>query len=461
MKKTILYLACIFGLYMIAVSCEDDIDENKSGKLTRMNIEEAKLLYITTQNGNARLYGVKDGSLLRADSDENGQVYEIEYFDSKGNTIDDKSPYYVYDAGAYLITVFKKSHELMADEVYLVRKTDGRAFALPEQYFPVPNGNNELFYNASINRRLFRVSPVMNDWDFFAASHDTNNNLFYTSIDCSNAGACPEILYRVSTKSSGDIDVTPLSAAEETVWGFCVDKQGNALYGRAGGEWMRYADANGNVGEPIPTVVKTNGDVPVSSCDFVWSGTQGIMALYTYMSEYDGEWVTSLPENKHFLMKLVNGRFEPVKELSLKFTNNKPSSRNVFYVGGKVIYNHSHGGVTTLVDVSHETSYREIPCAKDANIQIADKLYNFDRNTFSLTHIDIQTGATTPIYGLDRSVLNGYTVSFIMDVTESGVLFQAHRTANRTNVVAKIDINNELTILQSNSGEVSVFTNVK
>ena len=158
-------------------------------------------------------------------------------------------------------------------------------------------------------------------------------------------------------------------------------------------------------------------------------------------------------------MKLKDGQFEKAKELKLKFVgDNLPSSYNVFYAEGKVMYSHFFDGVATLVDISNMDSYREIPCAVEANIVINDKLYNFNKETFSLTRINIENGATTPVFSLNMSPLNGYIHISIMEVTESGVLFAAHRVSDRMNVVAKIDLNNEFTILQSNSGLISVIT---
>ena len=122
------------------------------------------------------------------------------------------------------------------------------------------------------------------------------------------------------------------------------------------------------------------------------------------------------------------------------------------------MYSYFFEGTAILVDISSMDSYREILCAVEANIVIDDKLYNFDKETFSLTHINIENGATTPVFNLDMSPLNGYVNISIMEVTESGVLFAAHRVSDRINVVAKIDLDNEFTILQSNSGMISVIT---
>ena len=293
--------------------------------------------------------------------------------------------------------------------------------------------------------------------DFIDICYDKNNNYYYTAIRCLSSGECPHILYQVSSISNAGINFKQVSAGNETVQGFCIDDAGNIIYCRAGGEWMRYISATGNIGEPIPIITRTNGDAPMSAYKFVWNGSDGIMALFTMWGEYnlDG-WYSSFSKNKHYLMKLKNGQFEKIKELSLDFSNNYPSSYNVFYVHEKVIYNHYYGDAITLVDISNENSYREIPCSVEANIVINDELYNFDKNTFSLTHINIDNGTTTPIFSLDKSVLSDYLITCIMDVTESGIMFGAYRLSDKINVVAKIGLDNVLTILQSNSGEISI-----
>lgn len=466
MERTTLpfyYFVWILSLSMITISCKDDIEnEGEAGKLTRMNIEDAKLLYISSQNSSSKLYGVKNASTLRSTSDKNDQIYEIEYYDNKGKTIQDKIPHYLYDARDYLMAIFKDPHDLYAYEGYLVRKKDGKAFEIPREYIPIVDGHNDMIFNANTNKRRFRYIPVLQDWDFLNVCFDKYDNLYYSSSKCLSSGECPNILHRISITANNHINFTPISVESESVWGFCIDKEGNALYGRAGGEWMRYVSADGSIGEPIPAIIREKySDVAVAACNLVWSGTEDIMALYEYMAEYDEELdgYIHFPDRKYFLMKLRDGQFERVKELKLKFVgDNLPSSYNVFYVGGKVMYSYFFEGTAILVDISSMDSYREILCAVEANIVIDDKLYNFDKETFSLTHINIENGATTPVFNLDMSPLNGYVNISIMEVTESGVLFAAHRVSDRINVVAKIDLDNEFTILQSNSGMISVIT---
>lgn len=355
--------------------------------------------------------------------------------------------------------IFKNSFNFQPDEVYLVRKIDGKAFEISEEYFPIVDGNNTMIFNSSINKRLNRFNYYDNDWDYLNILFDGNNNLYYTASKCISSGECPQVLHRLSITPQGGIDLKPISAENETVWGFCIDSEGNTLYGRAGGEWMRYVRADGKIGEPIPTIIKTNSDAPVSRCDFVWNGTEGMMALYTFMGESDENGFSVFyQEDKHFLMKLNNGQFEKAKEIFLPFTNNLPSSSNVFNVGGKVIYSHFHGGKATLVDISNVNSYQEIACALEANLVMDDQLYHFDKDNLSLTQINIENGATTPVFDLDESALKGYVIRYIMNITETDILFGAHQISDNTNVIAKINVDNELTILQSNSGEVSVIS---
>ena len=281
MKRTTFKFYCfvwVFSLSMITLSCKDDIeDEKKAGKLTRMNIEEAKLLYISSQNASAKLYGVKKASSLRSTSGKDDQVYEVAYYDNKGNTIEGKSPHYLYDAQDYLMAIFKDPQDSYAYEGYFVRKKDGMAFEIPREYIPIEDGHNDMIFNANTNKRRFKYIPVLQNWDFLNTCFDKYDNLYYSTSKCLSSGTCPNILHRISITASNQINFTPISVESETVWGFCIDKEGNALYGRAGGEWMRYVSAGGRVGEPIPAIIREKySDVAVSVCNLVWSGTEDI-----------------------------------------------------------------------------------------------------------------------------------------------------------------------------------------
>lgn len=461
-RKNFLRKACI-GVLMASIifsSCTDNDNDGKDskGSFTRMNIEGAKTLFISSSNSGAKMYGIKKSSLKSTSGSE--EIYEINYLDENDKPIEDKIPNYIYDAGDFLVVFFKKvSGWVVEEEVYFVRKTDGRVYEVPDEYFPSLDEYNELMFNSNINKRRFRHTNTINDLDFLNICYDKYNNFYYKAIRCLSNGECPQILYRVSSISHAAINFKQVSAENEKVWGFCVDDAGNIIYSRAGGEWMRYISADGIIGEPIPVIIRTNWDAPVSAYKFIWKGANGIMALFTVWGEYDSDgWYSSYPKSRHYLMKLENGKFVKVREISLELSNNYPSSYNVFYVQGKVIYSHYFGNSATLVDISGENSYREIPCSVEANIVINDKLYNFDNNTFSLTYIDIDNGATTPVFTLDKSVLSDYFIRCIMDVTESSIVFGAYRLSDNINVVAKIELGNVLTILQSNSGEISVIT---
>ncbi|MDR2146307.1 MAG: hypothetical protein LBE91_07610 [Tannerella sp.] len=459
MKKANLFLIWIFSISVIATSCREDIVKDsggeKTGKLARMNIADAKLLFITSGESGVKLYGVKNSSLLKSTSEMSDEIYEIEYLDENGKPVEDKIPRSIYDAGDFLIVFFREVDGwVVAEEAYFVRKADGAVYEVPNEYIPSSDGYNELIFNSNVNRQGFKYPG---NGDFLNISFDGNDNFYYTAIRCLSSGECPHILYRVSSISNSGIDFRQVSAENETVWGFCMDDAGNSIYCRAGGEWLRYVSADGNMGEPIPVITRTGWDAPVSVYRFVWNGTDGIMALLAVWGEYDSEgWYNAYPENRHYLMKLKNGQFEKTREISLDFSRNFPSSYNVFYVQGKVIYSHYSGSSTILVDISGENSYREIPCPVGANIVINGKLYNFDENTFSLTHINIDNGTATPVFALNKSVLNDYVISCIMDVTESSITFGAYRLSDKMNVVAKIGLDNVPVILQSNSGEVSL-----
>ena len=455
-------LTSVLCFTLILLSCQDTIDgEEQAGKLRHMTIEEAKSLFIATHDAEATLYGVKCTPSLRSTADSGEQMYEVEYRDHAGKKIRGIIPFYVRDLGDYLFMIFREQGS--TGKIYLVRKSDGKASEIPEEYIPSLSGNNEIIYNKSVNRRSFRPNYIDSEWDFLDIVKDRENNLYYTAIRCNNSGLCPHILYRASPAPGGEFTYKPLSVENETVWGFCVDGDGNVLYGLAGGRWMRSVRADGVPGELIPTVRKTNGDSPVYVCNFVWSSTEGIMALYSFMGDYDEKSYTFTPyhEPRHFLMTLKNGQFEKVREINLPFTNNFPTSTNLSHVAGKVIYSHYHGGVTTLIDLSSEEFYRETPCPVQANMVINNLLYHFDKNGLALTRVDIEDGTTTHIYKLDRARLEGYTVAHILDVSETCILLGAYRMSDKHYLLMRMNVDNEITILKDiPGGGVSLFTSL-
>ena len=463
MKKVNLYFIWIISMSILTTSCKDDaLKDEKSGKVSHMNIANAKTLYITSHESISKLYGIKKSSMLRSMSETDGEIYEIEYFDEDSKPIEGKSPHYIYDAGDFLILFFKRSEGwLVEEEVCFVRKIDGVVFEIADDYIPSISGYNGLIFNSNVNKRSI-YSNVVGDLDFINICYDKNDNFYYTAILCQNDGTCPHTLYRVPSISNAAINFKQISAESETVWGFCVDDAGNAIYGRAGGEWMRYVSNSGVISEPIPVIIRAkNSDYPLENYLFVWTGTDGIMSLKVERGEQfsDGSF-TSHQTPKYYLMKMEDGQFIKKREVMLDFSNSSPSSYNVFYINRRVLYSHYNGSTTTLVDISNESSYCEIPCSVKANAVINDKLYNFNAESFSLTHIDVDNGATTLIYDLDKSLLSDFHIACIIDVTESGITFSAYRLSDNTYIVARINSDNIVTILQDNSGKVSAITSL-
>jgi hypothetical protein len=389
---------------VIFSGCKDN-DGGGRSNFTRMNIEEAKTLFIASSNSVSKMYGIKNSSLKSTSEDE--EVYEINCLDENNNPIEEKIPSYIHDAGKWLVVIFDVRQGY---EAYFVKKTDGSVYKIPDEYFPSKNENNDLFFNHNINIWRFRHTNQIRDMDFMYFGYDNDNNIYYPITRCpSTFGVCPRILYKVSSITSATINFKQISDDNDNVGSYCIDDNGNIVYG-SGSEQMRYCSANGDLGEPVPTIVRYNHGAPIEIYRFIWAGTDGIMSLKEEYREQlpDGTFVTS--PGRRYLMKMENGKFVKKREITFDFDHFYPSSFNVFYVHGKVIYSHYDESTATLIDISSENSYRETPCSVEANIVINDELYNFDKDIFSLTHINIDNGAITPVFTLDKSVLSDYII---------------------------------------------------
>ena len=462
-RESFLRKACI-GVLVVSIifsSCNKNDDVSK-GTFKRMNIEDAKTLFIVSSNSVSKMYGVKNASLKSTSEDD--EIYEITYLDNNNKPIEGKIPNYIYDAGDFLVVIFEKNnnqnnsgaYEKTNPDAYFVRKTDGTAYKIPDEYFPSVNGDGGLFFNHNTNIRRFRNTNIIRDLDFLNFCYDKDNNIYYTVVHYNTAPsmhALPHIVYK-ATITSSTVKFEQVSENNDNVWGYNIDYNGNIIY--KFGDKMKYG-SNGSFSEPI-IIIGRYVDIPIEIYRFVWVGNDGIMALREETADRNPSGgITTISEPRYCLMKMENGEFVKKREIKLDFSNGYPSSYNINYVQGRVIYNHSFGSTFTLVDITNENSYREIPCTVEANIVINDELYHFDRNTFSLTHINIDNGNTTPVFAFDKSVLSDYLIACIMDVTENSVMFGAYRLSDRMNVVAKIEENNELTILQINSGDVSTI----
>ena len=110
-----------------------------------------------------------------------------------------------------------------------------------------------------------------------------------------------------------------------------------------------------------------------------------------------------------------------------------------------------------LIDISNESLYKEIPTTVYPNMVINDQLCYFDEEDFSCTLVDIDTGETSLLYSLNKSILGNYDIDKIMSVTESGITFSAVQLSDGKYIVAKIGLDNSVTIQQTIEGNVSVL----
>ena len=91
------------------------------------------------------------------------------------------------------------------------------------------------------------------------------------------------------------------------------------------------------------------------------------------------------------------------------------------------------------------------------NMVVDDQLAYFDHRTLSCTLINIDTGETFLLYDLDESKLSDYRIDRIINVTESGVVFSAQKFSDSNYVIAKIGLDNVVTIQKNTEGIVTVF----
>lgn len=226
---------------------------------------------------------------------------------------------------------------------------------------------------------------------------------------------------------------------------------------------MRFTSADKKITNQIEADDKIQGESPLSQINFVWNSSDDIMAIKTIRgmrNPEDGS--ISYIDDIILLTKLdkETGEFEEIKELEFDFKGKLPTTTDIFYTQGKVLFSHSIYGTQALLDISNENAFQSISCPLAANIVIGDHLYNFDRNNIRLALIDVETGNTTPIYDFAKSMPEGYHITNFLEITEEGVLFDAFRTSDKMNVVASIDVNKEFTILQESYGAVEVLVSM-
>ena len=420
MKRISLLFVLCASLMFIA-SCDKGKDEDKSGKFNRMNIEEAKTLFITSSDTGSKIYGVKKSS-SKSTADIDGEIYEISYLDENGNQIEKNfNPTDILDAGDFVIVKFD------GHESYFINKTNGLIYAIPEDYFPT----------AAIHRP---------DAFFFSTTGkiqlDKNKNIYYI-----NEGASASLmwgLYKVSSIASSAIQFNQVSAVNDKIYGFCVDDLGQILYSHNNGQLFRIRKSDGSFAN-----IDRNTLDEYMLC--VWKGTDGLMyGIMRYTVDYD--------PNNFYLMKIQEGQIIKIRDVYQEFEYFpqyiSTVDNIVFYVQGKIFLNIPQG--TGFINISSGSLYKEIPCSVKPNMVLNDQLCYFDDKTFSCTLINIDTGETSLLFDLDESRLSNYDIDKIMSVTNSGVTFSAVQLSDGKYIVARIGLDNSVTIQQTIEGKVSV-----
>ena len=418
-------------------SCDSDSDSDSDnrGSFTRMDIENASTLFVASSKDVSKIYGIRKAP-LKSDNQADDEIYEIRYLDEDGNEVEKNNPCHIFDAGDYIIVCFGSTSSF--SECYFVKKADGLIYEIPYTHFPHLVGNkyhwSDLFFSSIDKIQL-----------------DKNKNVYYTTYQKSSPHK--KTLFKASSITS-TLQFEEISAVNDDVCGFNVDEQGSIFYmtDYSNDYKMRYRNTDGS----FVTLSRENSNGNIILC--VWIGVDGEM--YGILEKMVDE---TRINTKSYLVKVENdGQIAELREISQDIchrgsTVGSPFSlKNVFYVQGKIInsgiYPYKDGGY--LANISDESSYSEIPCAVAANTVFDDQLYYFDENTFSCTHIDISSGQTSLLYDLDESKLGNFDIDNIMNISESGVTFSGIQLSNGQYIIAKLGIDNSVTIQQNIAGQI-------
>jgi len=427
MSKTnqIFVLFALSAFVMVLTSCDKD-DKKDTDTFSRMNIEDAKSLFIA----GSKMYGVKKTS-LKSTSEMEGEIYEISYLDGNGKKIEKINPVSIVDAGDFVIVEFLS---LDGKDVFFVKKTDGLIYAIPQEYFPYVVDD----YNWS--NRLFGLIDQI--------QLDKNKNIYYTNFPIIYP---KRTLYKISSVASSAIQFAEVSAVNDKVTGFCVDDEGQIIYtyrpDNAIDDRMRYRKADGSFSN---MAINDNDTGDLIQC--IWKGTNGVMYGFMYT-----EWNSA----HACLIKIQNGQITKIRDVKSNICSR--SNSKFFRVQRRMIYcEQEFSDVNYIIDISNESLYKEIICPILPNMVLTDQLCYFDKEDFSCTLINIDTGETSLLYKLDKSKLNNYNMNmnsvFILSVSESGVVFSAMQYNEY--VIAKMGLDNSVTILQNTEGDVSVILNL-
>ena len=410
----------------------------------RMNIDEAKSLFIASSTSGSKIYGVKKSS-TKSTAGMDGEIFEINYLDNTGNPIVKEHPRHIYDAGNFIIVCFGGNNMTpVPDEAYFVNKSNGLIYAIPQDKLPF------------VYLEEYDISPARFLGCFSKVQLDRYGNVYYVGLPETR-----KTLYKVYPAASSAINITQVSVVNDWVVCFLLDGEDNILY---------YGSKNNS--ESVFRYRKASDGSFVSYTKFweehnskIWTGTDGNMyEIKTDLNHIPVESEPGLPVEytKVSFMKMQDGQSTSIIQEDI--VEGVIMNFYGFYVQGRIILlSRGHGTKNYLIDVSNESSYKIIPCSIETNLPfedklliVEDKLCYFNYDAFSYTLIDIDTGQTSLLYSFDKSKLGNYDVDQIMSVTESGVVFSAIQLTDGKYVVAKLDTNGTVTIQQTIEGTVSV-----
>jgi hypothetical protein len=407
----------------VFTACGDDPDagdsNNPDNNLASINIQGTKALFISSSNAGNKLYGVKSSTLRSTGEDE---IFEIKYINSSGEEIQKSNPEYIYNLKDFIVLAFGDQYSFQ--ETYLVKKSDGKVFAIPSEYMPHTVGNKYTYLHQYLNT----VDKIQ---------EDGYNNMYYTTYPSSSH---KKTLYKVSLSSPSSLQFQEVSAVNDDVGGFCVDKNGNIHYGYYDSNTQsykyRYRKSEGNfINTTFPQGQRYN-------C--IWVGTDGQM--------YGAEMSSGGISYSDF-GKIQDGVFGVTKQINLNL--NGWVTGNSFNVKGKLFSTFYAQNPNKIFNLSNETEYAEISCPVMANYILNDDLYNFDKATFVLTLIDVSNGGTSVVFDLDETKLGNYDIDKIINVAQDGITFSAVDLNNGQYIIAKIFTDSTVEVQTSISGLVT------
>ncbi|WP_406034930.1 hypothetical protein [Treponema saccharophilum] len=264
MKKRNLLLAVLLqaALLMNFASCSDDDEEeyfdSKISNLKFLSIENAKNLYISTDNTAGR--AASDTKKIFKIT-EDGYTEEVKYLDedNKEVSLGYTQPCAIQPVNdEYIFVGFGYGGNSISSS-YLVRKTDGTVFSLENA------GNPDKISSSYKNEKLLKT--------------DKNNNLYFLSY-----GSGIKKVVKVNLSGIDSLSATTVSASTDYVYNFDVDWNGNVIY-------KGYLTSDSS--NAVRRLRKANGGLAnLSENNALWIGLDGTI-YYFNGSKYDSTTYTA------------------------------------------------------------------------------------------------------------------------------------------------------------------------